>query len=223
MRFRGFFFTHDNYIKDYTNSGESKADFYGKKVVLLVRDPRDVAVSQFFQWKYRMRARKKVLNQYPRHRTDISPFEFVMNRDSGLPKIIEYLNLWEREAPRIDNLLIVRYEDMRANPRKILRQILSFIGTPGSDRQIEEAVEFASYDNMKELEAKKVFWLSGGRLVPKDRHNPNSYKVRRAKVGGYTDYFDDQQIVQIDALVNSRLVPSFGYSHSREVGRVVNG
>ena len=48
------FFTHDNYVKDYSGAGDSKADYYGKKVILLVRNPADVAVSQYHQWRYRM-------------------------------------------------------------------------------------------------------------------------------------------------------------------------
>ena len=43
-------FTHDRYISDYTGNRDSKRDFYRKKVILLVRDPRDVAVSNYFQW-----------------------------------------------------------------------------------------------------------------------------------------------------------------------------
>ena len=42
------FFTHDNYIKDYTGEFDSKASFYAKKFVLLVRNPKDIAVSQYF-------------------------------------------------------------------------------------------------------------------------------------------------------------------------------
>jgi hypothetical protein len=55
------FFTHDNYLRGYTGNVDSKNDFYGKKTVLLVRNPIDVAVSQFFQWKYRMRPEKKAM------------------------------------------------------------------------------------------------------------------------------------------------------------------
>jgi len=62
------------------------------------------------------------------------------------------------------------------------------------------------------MEQKKTFWLSGGRMVPKDRNNPNTYKVRRAKVGGYRDYFDDDQVARIEALVNETLAPDFGYT-----------
>ena len=87
------FFTHDNYLKDYTGHRDDKSDFYDKKVVLLVRDPRDVAVSQFFQWKFRMRAAKKGLNDYPEHGTEVSTFDFVMHPGGGLPKVIDFMNL----------------------------------------------------------------------------------------------------------------------------------
>ena len=206
------FFTHDNYIKDYTGNRDSKADFYDKKVVLLVRDPFDTAVSQFFQWKYRMRPGKKALNQYPQHGSDTSVFDFVMDEDAGLPKIIDYLNLWASESSKIKDLLIVRYEDLRADTAQALERIVNFIGTPGSEAEIREAVNFASVENMRQMEEKKTFWLSGSRMVAKDRKNPNSYKVRKAKVGGYRDYFDDQQIARMQQLVAERLDPVFGYT-----------
>ena len=66
-------FTHDNYVKDYTGHRETKEDFYDKKVIFLARDPRDVAVSQYFQWKYRMKPNKKDINAYPT--ADLEPFE----------------------------------------------------------------------------------------------------------------------------------------------------
>jgi hypothetical protein len=214
------FFTHDNYIKDYTKNKDSKADFYDKKVVLLIRDPRDVAVSQFFQWKYRMRPAKKKINNYPMHDEDVSVFDFVMNSDAGLPKIIDFMNLWATETPRLKHMLVVRYEDMRADTEAQLKRIVDFIGTPGSVDQIKEAVSFASYENMKKMEQKRVFWLSGSRMVPKDRTNPNSYKVRRAKVGGYKDYFDDHEVAEIDGLADSRLSSVFGYETKREADKI---
>ena len=61
------FWTHDNYLKNYTGNRDAKRDYYDKKVVLLVRRPQDVAVSQFFQWKHRMRPQKMAMNKYPPH------------------------------------------------------------------------------------------------------------------------------------------------------------
>jgi hypothetical protein len=205
------FLTHDNYIKDYTGNVDNKSDFYGHKVVLLARDPRDVAVSQYFQWRYRMKPNKKVLNRYPVEGEDVSTFDFVMDADAGLPKIIDFMNLWASEKERLKGFFLLRYEDLRARPEETLKALLEFIGTPGTAEEIREAVEFSSYENMKKMEQKKTFWLSGGRMVPKDRDNPNTYKVRRAKVGGYRDYFDDAQVEQIEQLVNSTLSPYFGY------------
>jgi len=211
------FFTHDNYLKDYTGHADSKVDYYGHKVILLARDPRDVAVSQFFQWKFRMRPAKKKLNRYPPHGADISLFEFVMNEDAGLPKIIAFLNLWAREMDKLDDFLLVRYEDMRADTAGQLKRITEFLGTPGTDREIQDAVDYASVENMRRLEQERKFWLSGNRLVPKDRNNPDSYKVRRAKVGGWRDYFDDDQVERIDALVEDRLDPVYGYTSGKKV------
>jgi len=134
-----------------------------------------------------------------------------MKPECGIPRIIDFFNGWAEAIPELKDVLVVRYEDMRSNPRHWLEEILGFIGTPGTEAQVKEAVEFAAYDNMKKMEEKKVFWLSGARVLPGDRSNPNSYKVRRAKVGGYRDYFDDDQVAAIDALVASTLSPLFGY------------
>jgi hypothetical protein len=217
------FLTHDNYIKDYTGNDDNKSDFYGHKVVLLARDPRDVAVSQYFQWRYRMKPNKKVLNRYPSGDGEIPIFDFVMDRDAGLPKIIDFMNLWASEREKLAGFHLLRYEDLRARPEETLKGLLEFIGTPGTAEEIREAVEFSSYENMKKMEQKKTFWLSGGRMVPKDRGNPNSYKVRRAKVGGYRDYFDDAQVGQIEALVNSTLSPYFGYCNTADERKTGSG
>jgi hypothetical protein len=156
-----------------------------------------------------MKPNKKDINAYPVE--DLAPFEFVMS-DAGLPKVIEFMNLWAKEAPRIRAFMIVRYEDLRAAPEATLGRLLDFLGTPATETQIADAVAFASLENMKRMEQQRVFWLSGGRLVPKDRSNPDSYKVRRGKVAGYRDDFDAAQLAEIDRLVETTLDPLFGYT-----------
>src|SRR5215831_9133306 len=79
-------FTHDNYLRDYTGDGAGKIAYAGKRVVLLVRHPADITVSQYFQWKHRMREHKIELNDYPSRASDPSLFEFTMGT-SGLPKV----------------------------------------------------------------------------------------------------------------------------------------
>ena len=205
------FFTHDNYLKDYTQEYGTKAAYRDKKVVLMVRDPADVAVSQYFQWKFRMTSRKKTINNYPAPGEDVPLYDFVMRPEWGLQKVIDFMNGWGREFDQIPNLMVVRYEDLRAAPEEMLRRVLDFVGTPATVDEAREAVQFASIDNMRALEQKRVFWLSGRRMLAKDRSNPNTYKVRRAKVGGYRDDFTPEQLATIDALIADTLLPVYGY------------
>ena len=205
------FFTHNNYLRNYTGNWESKSHFKGKRIVLLVRDPRDVAVSQFFQWQFRMRPNKKFINDYPPHGADIDTWDFVLDKEAGVPRIVDYFNGWARAIPELQDLLVVRYEDMRVDPGAVLAQIMAFTGTDVSEQQISEAVEFAAYDNMKKMEQDKFFKGSGARVKPGDKDNPQSFKVRKAKVGGYRDYFTDEQCAQLEKMV-AELDPMFGYA-----------
>jgi hypothetical protein len=205
------FFTHDNYLRDFTGNRDNKRDFYDKKVVLLVRQPEDVAVSQFHQWKFRMRPHKKGLNKYPEHGTEVDVFRFTTDEDAGLPKVIDFMNGWARELPRLRQILVVRYEDLRRDTRGELKRILEFMGQSPKPEELQDCVAFASVENMRALETKRTFWLAGSRMRPGDQKNPDSFKVRRAKVGGFRDYFDEAQVKALDAMVEERLLPGFGY------------
>ncbi len=147
-----------------------------------------------------------------------------MDPNCGLPDIIGYLNLWAREADRVEKLLIVRYEDMRSDPNKALRRIMEFIDEDAADSSaVEGAVEYSSVENMRKLEEKNVFWFAGGRMKPGKKGDPNTCKVRRAKVDGYRDYFDDAGRAEIDELVNHDLSPIYGYEAPPEPDRAANG
>jgi len=210
------FFTHDNYLRGYTGNVDSKKDFYDKKTVLLVRNPIDVAVSQFHQWKYRMRPEKKSLNNYPAHGAEVSVYEFATHEGQGLNHIIDFLNGWARELPRIRDLLVVRYEDLRANPEQEMARIVEFLGLEVNAGYLRETAEFASVENLRRKEQENYFGRSGGRVQARDVNDPNTYKVRKAKVGGYRDYFDDDQVAALTAMLDSRLLPAFGYTSAEQ-------
>jgi len=207
------FFTHDNYIKDFTGDFDTKEPFYNKRVILLARDPRDVAVSQFFQWKFRIKPSKVAINNYPPRGSEIELFDFIMDDNGGsMRAVADYLNLWAKEADKLEHFHLVRYEDLRARPREELRKMVDFMHVNATEEHIAAAVEYADFDNMKKMESKQQFRLAGGRMVPRDKDNPDSYKVRRAKVGGYRDYFTDEQVVAIDKHLAETLDPMFRYS-----------
>jgi hypothetical protein len=206
-----FFFTHDNYLRDCTGDGAAKSAYAGKRVIVMVRDPADVAVSQYFQWKHRMRRRKMIINQYPME-PDVPLFEYVMRPDGGLPRIIRFLNEWAQALPDLPSALLVRYEDLRSDTARVLGEMLDFVGTPGAAAPVEDAIAFASLSTMRNLEDKGEALMRSGRLIVKD--DPNRYKARRAKVGGYRSDFSAEQILEIDRLIDATLSPVFGYRRS---------
>jgi hypothetical protein len=206
------FFTHDNYIKDITGDFDTKQPFYGKRVVLLARDPRDVAVSQFFQWKFRMKPSKVAINNYPPRGTEMGVFDFITgDNGGGMQAVADYLNLWAKEADKLQSFHLLRYEDLRAEPHAQLRALLDFMKIDASEADLNAAVDYSSFENMKKMESRQQFRLAGGRMMPRDKNNPDSFKVRRAKVGGYRDYFDDNEVAAIDQQLAEQLDPMFGY------------
>lgn len=210
------FFTHNNYLKDYTGCSESLEYFYHKKVVFLARDPRDVVVSQYFHWKYRMRRSKKIINQYPRG--DIDIFDFALHERQGLDRVIDFMNRWARLTPGIKDSRIVRYEDLRREPIQQLISILDFTGMPNTEELVSQAVDYGELSKMKKRESdgyrpKLLSAILGlpNRVRPGNPDNQDSYKARKGKVGGFLDYFNAGQLAQINERM-MRLHPAYGYN-----------
>ncbi len=200
------YFTHGHYLRGRFASERWRAVFGNRKILFLVRHPCDVAVSEYFQSTRRASAHKVELHRVNR---DVSMYDFVMQGPVGLPAIVDYLNGWAPVVGGHENALVVRYEDVRRRPSELLGSVVDFLEAPFSKDEVSEAVDFAAFENLKQLERMNFF--KNSRLTPKDPDDPDSFKVRRGKVGGYVDYFDDEQIAEMEALVMTRLDPVFGY------------
>ena len=205
-------FTHDRYIKNYTRNSDNKSDFYRKKVILLVRDPRDAVVSTYFQWINTINPYKKEMLDVPEHPAEVPIFDYVMTSRYGIHHAIEFLNSWAPELEKTRAHLLVRYEDMRTEPARIFGELLAFMQIDASPEELEQVAEWSSLENMKKLEQNQTFASGSRRLMIKDPNNPDAFKVRRGKVGGYRDYFTAEQNDSIDLLVREQLHPLFGYS-----------
>ena len=91
-----------------------------------------------------------------------------------------------------------------------MKRVVSFLGLEPRDDYLTDTAEFASVENLRKKEQENYFWRSGSRVKAKDVNAPNPYKVRKAKVGGYRDYFTDEQCEQLEQMV-AELNPMFGY------------
>ena len=173
------------------------------KIILLTRDPRDCFVSLYLQLTRRdpnapLQLRQKTVS------------EMLRDKKFGMRAIITAMNDWISEFSGRDNFILVRYEAMRASPTEHFRDLLGVLGESEPDCSIfQEALEFSRFENMQKLEAAGAF--DSNILHPGDVRDPESFKVRRGKVGGYREYlsFEDQKYAA-DELI--KLDPRLGYN-----------
>jgi hypothetical protein len=193
----------------------SREKLAGKKVILLVRDPRDVIVSYYHHKSRREPLRDFWWFQRKREETH-SRFqgtlaEFLEQDIGGFDTLLRYYAIWEKARHAPGAFLLLRYEDMQTDPAGQLRRVLDFIGLSRiTDAEVKEAVEYASFRNMQKIEAGeevKSFKLKAG-----DVNDPNSYKVRRGKVGGFRDELTPEQVARLDAKMAAVLPAFYGYT-----------
>jgi hypothetical protein len=191
-----------------------------KAVVFLARHPCDIAVSWYHQFtKRQSRHKQELINaelSRPIDRKTVGMWDFVRSSEIGLLHLIEFLNGWQRRLEGHPHALTIRYEDLRSEPNATLRAVIETVGERFSDDEIEDAVQFGSFDHLRSLESKGHFKQGG--LTLRDAGDPNSFKVRRAKVGGYVDDFTPEQVAELDELVAKHLSPRFGYGPRGAVG-----
>ncbi len=184
-----------------------------KPVLFLARNPIDIAVSWYHQFtKRQSRAKQELINHWIEHPIDrrtIEMWEFVRHSDIGLPALIEYQNTWVRNIADLPHGMLTCYEDLRAEPVPTLHKITQHMGADFSEEEVRQAVEWGSFDNLQKLETRGTFSQGGMKLVNAD--DPSTYKVRRGKVGGYRDDFDEHQVAELEALVRDNILPELGY------------
>jgi len=191
----------------------SKAKYKDKAVIFLVRDPRDVIVSSYFEMKKRGRIFGD--NPYETRQAffDGALAEFIDRRAGGFDTILKYYNIWADQRHSLKGFLLVRYEDMKTDPQRELRRVLDFMGLGTiPDETIAEAVEFASFDNMRRMEAQDAF--QSGILKPADAKDQESYKTRKGKIGGFAEYLSEQEIQTLNQRMRTELSDVFGYNQT---------
>ena len=188
----------------------SKVHYRGKRVIFLVRDPRDVVVSSYFEMKHRGRLFGE--NPYEDHKPvyEGSLPDFIRRERGGFQTILQFYNIWadNREIPGA--FLLVRYEDLRSAPQGELRRVIDFLGLAAiPDQTLAEAVEFASFDNMHRMESDGKF--ETGMLKPADQSVPDSFKTRKGMVRGYLEVLAQDEIDYMNQKIEEGLSPLFGY------------
>jgi hypothetical protein len=130
--------------------------------------------------------------------------DFIRHDIGALRSLVAFYNAWARNRDVPQDFLLVKYEDMISDVRPILWGIVAFLEWPMRDPAFfDDVVAFGSFDNMRKIEETNA--LNNVRLqAPMDR-DPEGFKVRRGKVGGYIDYLQPEDIRYVDEYLQEHL------------------
>ena len=172
-------YTHDTFDDPHAD----RSRYAGRRIVLLVRDPRDTAVSLYYQLTKRDMTFTGTLS------------DLIRDERYGVAAILRFQSDWHGLATSWGDFHVVRYEDLRANSAPVLRDLLAFLGLTVSEQALADAIAFASFDNMQEMEASGALRRAyGDKLVPAHSSDPDSFKVRKGTVGGYSDAMSEADV-----------------------------
>lgn len=194
-------FSHDDkpHAKPTAEIETDKSRFAGSRVVFLHRDPRDVAVSQFFS------LTKRTEDGFTGTISD-----FVRDEQIGPANHIHYLNVWARAKEVLPSVRFLGYSELHADTVGELESLLAYAGADAvSHATLENAVAYGSFDNMRQMETEGTF--KSGMLRPVDASDPDTFKTRSGKVGGYSEHLSDDDIAYLDALITERLNSVYPY------------
>lgn len=176
-----------------------------KKKCFLIRDPKDVMVSSYFQATKRINVFEGNISS------------FVRDENYGINRWIKLHNAWYNVIKSDKSTKLVKYEDMQKNSIGVLSFILSDLGIKYlKDELLMKAIEGAKFEQMKKMEKKEE--IDSSRLKPGNKNDPESFKVRKGKVGDFREYLNESDIIYInEALMKQKCQLYFEYYHQVDI------
>jgi hypothetical protein len=160
-----------------------------KKVIYIVRDPRDVALSYYdFSRKYR-----HIEDSYPLTRF-VSDFVTGRLSSADWGTWGENVSSWVYTRNGRPEFLLLRYEDLLGNTASELSKVARFLGIETTPERLATAVERSSADRMRSLEA-----TQGEQWVSTKNKRSDIPFVRTASSGLWKEKLPASSIAEIES------------------------
>jgi hypothetical protein len=178
-----------------------------RRVIYIVRDPRDVAVSQY-HWEMKQ---KSVQDEYPIE-------QFVPRWIEGiywdrLANWGDHVTSWLSTRQGRDSFVILRYEDLLANAQAELVKVARLLGIEPAPERLARAVDLSSADRMKKLES-----TQGDKWVQTRYTRQDKAFVRKAASGDWRSVLSSQSVKEIETAWGA-IMTRLGYLLSSESQR----
>ena len=163
------------------------------KYIYLARNPKDVAVSMF----YFVRSMKIIFD------FDGTWSEFLQHFMKGnIPVGVSYfdhvLEWWIHKDD--ENVLFLKYEDLKKELKSQIKIIAEFLGHDFSDEEAQAVKEQCTFQAMKSNPKLNINKQPGSSsLFKKSSH------LRKGIVGDWKNHFSDEQLAEFDRVCQSRL------------------
>jgi hypothetical protein len=173
------------------------------KVIYIVRDPRDVALSYYqFHRKYGFIQDGHPIEQFV---TDFVNGRLV-SADWGT--WAENVASWLYTRGHSEGFLLTRYENLKQDSRGELSRLAAFLGVDAKPELLTRVIERSSAQRMRELEIKEQDQWLGTR-----KHRKDIPFVGEASAGGWEQKLPPESVVLIEAAWGG-LMATLGYKLS---------
>lgn len=115
---------------------------YYKRVILLLRDPRDVIVSYFY---YRQQTFGDIPNSY-------TLSDFIHHKKYGAIAWKKHTESWVKTIKSGQMIQPFRYEDFLQNTQEELHRLMNLLGIKVEESTLREAIKLSSKENMRNSE-----------------------------------------------------------------------
>ncbi|XP_028029716.1 sulfotransferase 1C3-like isoform X1 [Bombyx mandarina] len=160
------------------------------KIVYVARDPRDVVVSLYHFYR---------LMPVPQFTGDFKTFWNMFVRDNVIrtPYFAHIKEAWElRNHP---NMLFLFYEELKNDLSNTIKRTAKFFNKEYTDEQISVLCNHLNINNFRHNDSVSLNFLADV-FIPGEEPF-----IRKGKVGGWRDYFDDEMTVECEQWMAKKL------------------
>lgn len=152
------------------------------KYVYVARNPKDVAVSTY----YHDQSKHNYEGSWEEH------FNLFLQGKVLFGSYFDHVLPWWEASQKSNNILFIKYEDMKKDLREIIRKLADFLGTKVDQKLFDIIIEKSSFKTMASHKKTNLNW------VPQRKGVPGHF--RKGTVGDWRNQFTLEQSNAFDPL-----------------------
>jgi hypothetical protein len=176
-----------------------------QRIVYIVRDPRDVAVSNYF-WELK---KGSFRDGFPIQ--EFIPRWMAAQYWPRLGNWGDHVTSWLSTRRNHPNFVLIRYEDLKQHTTRELARVAGLLQIEPTAERLESAIKLSSAERMRQLEN-----TQGGKWLQTKYTRQDTPFVRKASLGGWKNALPPESVSLIEAAWQ-HLMTELGYEPATRV------